>query len=147
MCYVKEQHFCFGCSKAYCTLEKKKINHFRNKSIPIEENCQYFPELSYTLVLLLYILSYVLILIGTTQFMLKYNYNVWLFFVIERCILPWNHFSFRTIHEIKIKRNKNFSIFVIEVSSFKTHQTTWFGYKRCYEIESKSVIYIISDIN
>ena len=78
---LKNNIVVFGCSKAYCTLEKKKINHFRNKSIPIEENCQYFPELSYTLVLLLYILnlSYVLILIRTTQFMLKYNYNVWLF--------------------------------------------------------------------
>ena len=52
--------------------------------------------------------------------MLKYNYNVWLFFVIERCILPWNHFSFRTMQENKkINGNKNFSIFVIEVSSLR----------------------------
>ena len=103
---LKNNIFVLGVQKHIAHWRKKKINHFRNKSIPIEENCQYFPELSYTLVLLLYILSYVLILIGTTQFMLKYNYNVWLFFLIERCILPWNHFSFRTIHEIKNKEKQ-----------------------------------------
>ena len=94
---------------------KKKINRFRNKSIPIEENCQYFPELSFsnTLLLLLYILS-----------------------LYERRNLCWNTitmfdcFCYRKMYpslqsffiqnnKIKISRNKNFSIFVIEVSSLR----------------------------
>ena len=58
---LHNNQFLFCVQNRIADWRKKKINHFRNKSIPIEENCQYFPELYFSsthrhmLLLLLYI--------------------------------------------------------------------------------------------